>query len=268
MGKKAKVAEAIPVPHDGFIRFSLREHGGAEDEINANCKVRVTEALAVLSIMSSESAPVEQLWRALTTSTQNRDQLQALQKFRNALPKAESEELIPSNASVFLGTYRGVLLELSLSHMTSQPLRRAIRANMDALCEILDPETLSAIQRHVVTTIWEPKFWENPLQTLFEALNYPPMNHLIVANEHNIQSAFDLLHKTSLSVLPALDQSSFYATNDAKDFSLIEVPEADVELTTEIATTLKLLLTHLLQREGFSFTMDMKAVLKELQVFL
>jgi hypothetical protein len=48
----------------------------------------------------------------------------------------------------------------------------------------------------------------------------------------------------------------------------MEVPEADVDLTSEIATTLKVLLTHLLQREGFSFTMDMKAVLKELQVFL
>lgn len=263
MGKKAKVAEAIPVPHDGFIRFSLNH--SSDDEINENSSAGVTEALAVLSLNSSESSHVEQLWRALTTSTQNRDQLQALQTFRNALPKPGSAQVIRSNAAVFVGTYR-VLLELSLSHMTNQPLRRAIRANMDALCEILDTEILYGIHRHVVTTIWQLKFWENPLQTLFEALNYPPMNHIIVASEHSILSALDLLHKTSLSMLPVLDQSSFYVADDA--IPLTEVTEADVELTAEIATTLKVLLTNLLQQEGFSFTSGMNAVLKELQLFL
>jgi hypothetical protein len=260
MGRKAKVAEAIPVPHDGVIHYLL-EKENAKEEKN---EVGVPDAFVVLTNLSDEESPTQRLWNVLTTATQNRDQLQALQAYRNFLLHHEPLDKVKETEQ-FVGTYR-VLLELSLSHMTNQPLRRAIQTNLDTLSDILGNETAGLIRRNVVSSLWVDKFWVNPLQSLFEALNYAPTKEIIFQDESHLKGAFNLLVETSLSVSDVLDQSSLYSSDGSTPI-VVEATEGEVELTTQIATTLKVLLTPLLQQEGIKFTAHMDA-LKQLQLFL
>lgn len=266
MGKKAKVAEAIPVPHDGVIHsfWSGSQAGDEENEVRVPA---VSAALTLLSmkLANESSSPTQRLWHVLTTATQNRDQLQALQAYRNIiLLRTGDDAQVDEN---LLGTYR-MLLELSLSYMTNQPLRRAIQASLEQLGEIIGTEMAEVVQTNVVSTLWQAKFWANPLQSLFEALNYTPLKRIIVQSAPNLQNSFKLLLATSLSVTESLNSSSFYNAVGGSAPSSFETTQTEVELTTEIAATLKILLTHLLQQEGFRFTSQMYTMLEHLQRFL
>lgn len=258
MGRKAKVAEAIPVPHDGF----LNHHVMVSKEKLDGKSPGAQEAVAILTngVGDDKSSYQHRFWTTLTTASQNRDQMQALQAYRSNLLQRPDHDTVQ-----LIGIYR-ILLELSLSCKTNQPLRRAIQPCLATLDGILGSDATSAIQVDVVGTLWDPEYWENPLQTLFEALNFAPTK-LIIA-DCQLSNALQLLVNASQSVSDVLERSSFHNKN-GENLPNSEVTEAAVELTTEIATTAKLLMTHLLLQEHqkgmFEAHLD---VFKELQLFL
>jgi hypothetical protein len=95
------------------------------------------------------------------------------------------------------------------------------------------------VQMNVVATLWETKFWANPLQSLFEALNYTPMKQTIVQSVSNLQNSFKLLLETSLSVTDSLNSSSFYTVVGGCASTSFETTETEVELTTRDCSNVK-----------------------------
>jgi Putative death-receptor fusion protein (DUF2428) len=278
MGKKNKIAEAICIPHDGPLHFILhdkerswenclnmyegKDQGYDGDETCDDKGIR-----AAVNILQENQTPllIQELWRILLNSSNNSEQLQGLRSFRtNTLQNLNSMD--ETTKFALIGTYR-ILLELLLSYKTNQATRRATQANLDILHSKLEFRTSLSITRDVVSHIWDEEIWFNPLQSLLEALTYDHSNHIILGSNKFIQESLSLIWKKCQSILSFLDQNSFSAIENNLLASM-DSTQPQTELTADIAVTLKLLLTSLMQKEGFHFTEEMKLTLKYILSFL
>ena len=154
-----------------------------------------------------------------------------------------------SNAPGLIATYR-ILIELSLSMETPVAVARAIRSSLDAVRGSIDATLVDDMHKEVAhSIILASSSWADPIFTMFQALSYdPPTCTHIVRNSSSIQSALEVLLRSSHDIEGTIKSKSFRAHSNAGNApgpSALELSQA-VDRGTEVACTLKLIMAQLL----------------------
>jgi hypothetical protein len=271
MGRSSslKSNEAVPVPKDGPIHYFV-QNGEIDDGAAIGMKTSV-ELLSKATGEAPDSSLSNVLWSVLVNSDQLRPQLQALQAYRSKLLQAK-DAADERDKHELIGTYR-LLLEWSLSNDIPTPLRRAILSNLETLNSVIAQEAL-IIREQVVNSSLDDasnkqRQWSNPLQTLFEMLNYEPTRQVIVEDGSMSLNTLKLLLREASVLEPILDEASFYNTTDNEQPQSVLTNRsfiAAMESCVLIASTLKLFLAPVLSftRE---YTLDLASLVHLMNVF-
>ena len=247
MGRpKPKLHGSIPVPHDGLLNHIMGSE--AQQDIGWKDRSGVLDAWKVLqSPKETLDMPTKEFWQTVRSTSQIRDQLQALQAYRSKLLHSlRNNDGQKQQKTELRGTLR-ILLEWMLSFRTPQPLRRAIQSNLQTLESIIGDSSSLDIKADVVSSMFQPTVWAIPTFSLFEALNsdlFQPVFSRCVPRS----SALNLITQSAQPLAPVLREYSFQ--RNAKD-SLSAAEErliAAVEKTVHLATTIKLLMAPILQQ--------------------
>lgn len=243
------------MPSDGPIYYFVQKHGKIDDKGAVGVKASV-ELLSSATRQAAGDSPSKALWSILVNSDQLRPQLQALQAYRSKLLQAKDVADDVSEKHELIGTYR-LLLEWSLSDNIPTPLRRAILSNLETLNSVIGHEAFIIREQVVDSSLDDAsnkqRYWSNPLQTLFEMLNYEPTRLVIVEDGIMSLKTLKLLVREASVLEPVLDETSFFnqADNEQPKSVSNRSAVAAMESCVLIASTLKLFLAPVL-----SFTKD------------
>ena len=213
-----------------MVRFTILSRTGEIDDGAAIGMKASVELLSSATRQAPGSSPSKVLWSILVNSDQLRPQLQALQAYRSKLLQAKDAADDVSDKHELIGTYR-LLLEWSLSNDIPTPLRRAILSNLETLNSVIGHEAFIIREQVVDSSLDDAsnkqRHWSNPLQTLFEMLNYEPTRLVIVEDGSMSLKTLKLLVREASVLEPVLDETSFFNTSRqraAPERIQIEVP--------------------------------------------
>ena len=225
--------------------------------------VSAGQSEASISITQLDEAS-RKLLGDLHNATDVQNQLAALRSYRSSVlhiltkeadngeakDSSEGNDTVStSNAPGLVGTYR-ILLELSLSMETPVAVARAVRSSLDAVRGSIDATLVDDMHKEVAQSITlTASSWADPIFTMFQALSYdPPTCAHVVRNSSSIQSALEVLLRSSHVIEGTIKSKSFRAQSNTQNLpgpSALELSQA-VDRGTEVACTFKLIMAQLL----------------------